>query len=75
MRHARSILCMTSWFSKNLRFRPSIRIRKAGFFKNLHSGERFSKDPFSVTAFTGYVRTVGQTEEKKNTRLIVWTVP
>ena len=35
---------------ENLRFRTSTRKRKARVFKNLHSGERFWKDPFSVTA-------------------------
>ena len=34
-----------------------------GVFKNPHSGERFWKDAFSVTVFTGYVWTEGQTEE------------
>ena len=35
---------------ENLRFRTSTRKRKAHVFKNLRSGERFWKDPFSVTA-------------------------
>ena len=48
---------------EKVRFRPSTRVRKqeAGFLKNLHSGERFWKDAFSVTAFTEYVWMVGQT--------------
>ena len=35
---------------ENLRFRTSALKRKAHVFQNLHSGERFCKDPFSVTA-------------------------
>ena len=34
---------------ENLPFRPSTRKRKPGIFKNLHFGERFEKDAFSVT--------------------------
>ena len=50
---------------ENLRFRPSTRKREDGFFKNLHSGERFWKDAFAVTEFTEYIRvTVGQTGKK-----------
>ena len=51
---------------ENLRFRLSSRKREAGVFKNLLCGERFLKDAFSVTVFTGYVWTVGQTGEKLN---------
>ena len=47
-----------------VRFRPSTRRRKAGVFKNLHSGQRFWKDAFSVTVFTEFEWTVGQTGEK-----------
>ena len=43
----------------NIPFRPFTRKRKAGVFKNLHSGDRFGKDMFSVTVFTGYVWTEG----------------
>ena len=50
---------------ENLRFCPSTRKREDGFFKNLHSGERFWKDAFAVTEFTEYIReTVGQTGNK-----------
>ena len=52
---------------ENLRFRLSSRKREAGVFKNLLCGERFLKDSFSVTVFTGYVWTVGQTGEKTKT--------
>ena len=52
---------------ENLRFRLSSRKREAGVFKNLLCGERFLKDAFSVTVFTGYVWTVGQTGEKTKT--------
>ena len=64
---------------ENLRFRPTTRKRETGVFKNPHSGERFWKDAFSVIIFTGYVRTVGQTAEKKsafsNKNGYVWTGP
>ena len=49
---------------ENLHFRPSTRKRKAGVFKNLHSGERFWKDTLSMTFFTGHVWTVGQPRRK-----------
>ena len=58
---------------KNLRFHPSTRIQQIdiNFSKNLHSGENFWKDAFSLNAvFTGYVwtpsyaGTVGQTGEE-----------
>ena len=49
---------------KNLGFRPFTRKREVGVYKNLHSGKRFWKDAFSVTVFTGYVWTVGQTRGK-----------
>ena len=52
---------------ENLRFRLSSRKREAGVFKNLLCGERFLKDAFSVTVFTGYVWMVGQTGEKTKT--------
>ena len=42
---------------ENLRLRPPTRKQKAGVLENLHSGERFWKDAFSVTVFTGYVWT------------------
>ena len=42
------------------------RKRKAGVFKNLNSGELFWKGAFSVTVFTGYEWTVGQTGGKKS---------
>jgi len=51
---------------KNLRFHASRRVQQNGVFKNLHSGERFWKDAFSVIVFTGYEWTVGQTGEKKS---------
>ena len=64
---------------ENLRFRSSTRKRETGVFKNLHSGERFWKDGFLVIVFIGYVRTVGQTAEKKcafsNKNRYVWTGP
>ena len=51
--------CMTSCF------RPSSRKRQAGrVSKNLRSAGCFWKDAFSVTVFTGYVWTVGQTGVK-----------
>ena len=50
---------------ENLRFRKSTRKRVARILKNLHSEERCYKDAFSVTVFTEYVWTVGQTGEKK----------
>ena len=53
---------------EKLRFRPSTRKREAGFFKNLHSGERFWKDAFSVTVFTEFIRVDGRTNRKKNIR-------
>ena len=34
---------------ENLRFHPSTLIRWTSFFKNLHSGKRFRKPPFSQT--------------------------
>ena len=46
---------------EKLRFHPSTRKREAGFFKNLHSGERLLKDAFSATGFTEYIR-VGKTK-------------
>ena len=52
--------CMTSFF------RPSTRKREWEFLKMLASGERFWKGAFSVTVFTGYVWTVGQTGGKKD---------
>ena len=55
---------MTSSHWKAFAFRPSTHKREAGLSKNLHAGERFWKDAFSVTTFTGYVWTVGQTGEK-----------
>ena len=42
----------------------STRRRDASVLKNLHSGERFLKGAFSLTVFTGYLWTVGQTGEK-----------
>ena len=42
------------------------RKRKADVFKNLNSGELFWKGAFSVTVFTGYEWTVGQTGGKKS---------
>ena len=47
-----------------LRIHKSTRRRKAGVFKNLNAGELFWKDAFSVTVFTGYEWTVGQTGEE-----------
>ena len=38
---------------RTLRFHSSTRVQQNGVFKNLHSGERFRKNAFSVTAFTG----------------------
>ena len=46
---------MTSSHWKAFAFRPSTHKREAGLSKNLHAGERFWKDAFSVTTFTGYV--------------------
>ena len=69
MRYARSIRIYEFIVFVNLYFRPSTSKRKASVFKNdLHSGERVSKDPFSVTVFTGNGWTVGQTGEKKTLR-------
>ena len=56
---------------ENLRFRPSIRKRKAGVFKNLHSLERFWKDPFSVSFFIGYVWTQPKLKEKYNWKVFM----
>ena len=55
---------------EKLRFRPSTRKREAGFFKNLHSGERLWKDAFSVTVFTEFIRVDGRTNRKKKYPLI-----
>ena len=50
-------------------------LRIEGVFENIHSGERFWSDAFSVTVFNGYVLTVGQTGEKisffKQKRILV----
>ena len=50
---------------KNLHVLASTCKREAKVFKNLHSGERFWKDAFTVIVFIGYVWTVGQAGEKK----------
>ena len=47
-----------------LPFRPPTVKWKADVFKDLHSVECSWKDAFSVTLFTGYVWTVGQTSGK-----------
>ena len=51
---------------ENLRFRRSTRERVVGVIKNLHCGERFLKDAFSVNVSIGYAWTVRQTGGKKN---------
>ena len=67
MRHANKYMMNDIIVFENLRFRPSTRKRKAGFFRSLHSGKRFLwKDAFSVTVFTRYVLTVVQTSEKNH---------
>ena len=43
IRHARSYMMYDIIVFENLRFRLSTRKRKAGVFKNFHSGERFWK--------------------------------
>ena len=72
------MMCGIIIFEK-LCFRRSTRKRETGVFKNLHSGERFWKDAFSVIVFTGYLRTVGKTAGKKsafsNKNGYVWTGP
>ena len=37
---------------------------------NLYSGERFWKDAFSVTVYSGYVWTQDQSKEEKNLRFL-----
>ena len=64
MRNAHSKSCMTSSYSKTSVFVRQCK-REASVFKNLHSGERFLENQFSVTVFTGYVRMVGETRDKK----------
>ena len=64
VRHARSIWCMTSSYSRTFVFVRSYVNKKTAFSK-IHSGERFGKDPFSVTVFIGYVWTMGHTGLKK----------
>ena len=77
IRHARSIMMYDIIIFRNLYFRSFISKQKDGVFKNLHSGERFWKDPFLVTVFTGYVWTIGETGEKKylflNQKEYMWT--
>ena len=46
---------------ENFHFNPSTHKREAGFFKNLHSGERFCKDAF----LTEYIRVDCRTNRKK----------
>ena len=75
MRNTSSVWCTTSSYSKTSVFvRPQVS-EKPRVFKNLHSEERFWKDAFSVTVFTGYVWTVGRTGEKNNNRVwATWTI-
>ena len=75
MRNTSSVWCTTSSYSKTSVFvRPQVS-EKPRVFKNLHSEERFWKDAFSVTVFTGYVWTIGRTGEKNNNRVwATWTI-
>ena len=76
MRNAHCKSCMTSSYSKTSVFVLQCK-REASVFKNLHSGERFWENEFSVIVFTGYVRMVGETRDKKphfsNKNGYMWT--
>ena len=76
MRNAHCKSCMRSSYSKTSVFVLQCK-REASVFKNLHSGERFWENEFSVIVFTGYVRMVGETRDKKppfsNKNGYVWT--
>ena len=67
---------MTSSYSKTSVFVLQCK-REASVLKNLHSGERFWENEFSVIVFTGYVRMVGETRDKKppfsNKNGYMWT--
>ena len=63
---------------ENIRFRRCKRKREASVIKNLHCGERFRKDAFSVTVLTEHVWTVRPNRREKSPVLnngYVWTGP
>lgn len=76
----RQCVCLPCWFSllshaiqhcdkiifKKLCFHLSTKAQQNGILKNLHSGERFWKDAFSVTIFTGFVWMESQSMRRKN---------
>lgn len=75
----RQCVCLPCWFSllshaiqhcdkiifKKLCFHLSTKAQQNGILKNLHSGERFWKDAFSVTIFTGFVWMESQSMRRK----------
>lgn len=75
----RQCVCLPCWFSllshaiqhcdkiifKKLYFHLSTKAQQNGILKNLHSGERFWKDAFSVTIFTGFVWMESQSMRRK----------
>ena len=66
MRYVSSKWYTTSLYSKSSSVFVLPRVNEwPAFFKNLHSGERFWKDAFSVIVCTEYMWTVGETGEKK----------
>ena len=67
MRYGSIKWCTTSLYSKTSSVFVLPRVNEwPAFFKNLHFGERFWKDAFSVIVFTEYMWTVGETGEKKS---------